>query len=1151
MKEFDLTKQLANPTLRVKGEIFMEEQPDMSPTDSQPTELDHIPEASPKNVSKILGQEPNKLLEQPIPANKLKATSTEELSRAYLDLLKFSSSLEEGQTFGEKGETAAKFMPVNAQIINELQLRGVDIKKLFLQAVEEAVRRGSRIGSIGAADDVPGAGEPPSPPTSSGEPEGSPPKKNIIDVTKLTDPNAINLANQINLLEGTFLNERILEDFYKEALKLANVADRQAMLDSIGRVADGVRTDNTQQMHEQQANAEQQRFGFYLQANDLEQLRGNPTGWLDSQFNILYKFAQQGQELTSPIISNMQTVYSEAIRYLQYTDSKDFDQFQLGFTIRFHLIQNRVMIGHKNIEQIGEAARQLGLNGLLYAMSMENGKVGAMFNRMNEFLEDERLALNKEHHVTPELAFKLQKTLIDEQMDFARKGVSSFGNLKGIPEAEVKDDFARAEKMTDRQIKEDKGMSVDQKERIMKIKSVNADITRAVRTAHDVFVCSQRMGVIVARGRRLTGDEAYFSDPAGVFNVYNIEDLLWSKFEMYTAEQHEFVNRLKLAMAENNVTKRRDWKDLSPQDRNRLMQKWKNLPEPERLDLGRRLFRDIYLIPDFFTSGWRIKGITDSLQERFEEVESRKSIEELLLTTEEKAEYSKLSSDNEKKEYKNKMMVKRAGEKSGDFALFMRLKYSGKDDEKLIDTREIWKKIAKYRPDEIVRIFRERAVIKDNVDGDLGNLYQKMGGIDSSLLKFSEDELKRGVTTYDKFKERYGGALRLLREKALGNGNSKDLPFQLDIAKITSDSDSEGHKMEAYKNIANEALGEEGTQRLVNLFKVMQEDIGIRDGNGKDVIFSQEHTLNYEKLKKELADKKDQIKAEEEKWVNQDTVDLKEKEKLEEEKRRISEEIARFERDNFHDKINKLLTDPRFEDVYKRTLLVDDALLGELEGDNFRGNLGKDGKPFTKLSAKFSTDNEGDSLKRSWNDHLNAQKATVGLLQFITSEDPEKKIEGAKEFAARTSDYNGLSARVDCIRYTIGTLLDLSKKDYLWDLLAFEKGPLRTPISEMQRIMGAQAKSFSRDELRQQMDHLRELLTGPLSKDEAEIYQKMSPHDRLELREKRARVYVDLERVLEATTKDKVKMTALTFLIYLLLATGGEIIKSTQESTKN
>ncbi len=895
-------------------------------------------------------------------------------------------------------------------------------------------------------------------------------------------------------------------------------------------IAEAKRAEEGRQRQPMSEEEEQERrFSLYLTSKDLNGLRKDPMEWLDGKFDILYKFAEQGEELTSPIINSVQSLVTQAIEFVQNYKPEVLDPFQRQFTTRFHLIQNRVVIGHKSMEQIGETARQLGVNGLFYAMGMENGRVGSMFNRFNELLEDERLALNKQHHVTPELAYKLQRFLIEEQMDLAKKGVSSFGDLKDIPakaagdqnpnDPDTWDDFVWATK-TDRQIK-DKKMPDERIERIMRIKRVNADITRSVRTAYDVFVCSQRMGVIVARGRRLKGDEAYFSDPIGAFNIYNIEDLLWNKFDMYTSEQHEFVNRLKLAMAEDKIKDRRSYDKLS---------------EQEKLDLGRRLFRDIYLIPDFFTSGWRIRGITDSIQERFNSL----SLDTLqrgislnqLLSVDELAKFQQINSNEEKTAF----LAKKRAE---DFALFMRLKYSGKDDDKLIDTREIWRKIAKYRPDEIIRIFRERA------DGELGDLYQKMGGIDSSLRTNPEEE-KKGITTYDKFKKTYGGALRLLREKALGNGNSKDMPFQLDVSRINSDP-----TLGEYKALINAALGERGAERLANLFKIMQEDIGIRDRNGNDIAYSAEHNQEYKNLSDRLTAVKKEIEDVERKWENQKTVDLEEKEKLEEQKKNIADEIARFEKDSFHDKINLLLTDQRFEDVYKRTLLVDDALLGELEEDHFRGNLGKDGKPFTKLSAKFSTDKEGDSLKRSWNDHANAQKAATGLLQFIISDDPQKKIEGAREFAMRTSDYNGLSARVDCIRYTIGTLLDLSKKDYVWDLLAFEKGLFRSPISEMQRIMGVQAKAFSRDEARHELDELRTMLTGSLSKEDAETYQKLSPRDRIALREKKKKTYIDLERILEVAAKDKLKMSALTFLMYLLLAVGGEGVKILQEAGKD
>lgn len=678
------------------------------------------------------------------------------------------------------------------------------------------------------------------------------------------------------------------------------------------------------------------RFGFYLQTEDLKLLNENPILWLDKQFDTLYNLAQEGQELTSPVINNMQTVVAEAIRYVQYNNKEALDRFQRLFTIRFNLIQMRTTIGYKSIQSIQEAAYRLRTHGLLYGLSLEDGDVGIMFNRLNEVLEDERLK-SDEKHIKPELINKLQEDLIKEQLELRDKG--------GI--------FAGKEE---------------------------ADIRRATRTAFDIFVSSQRMAVIVARGNHLKELDAYFADPAsGPLNVYNLEDLLTEKFGAFNIQEQELLRQIKLDMADDSLQK----KGVNP----------KSMSEKEREDLGKRLFRDIFAVPDFFSSGWRIKGVLDALEERLEK------------------------------------------ENPKDFALFMRLRNSKNEltEEEKKKTpaerpelrRDVWDKIEKYRPEEIIKLFRDR----DN--DSLRGLYSDLHNIDSDLSPTASEESER-ITTYDKFKRNYGKALSILREKYFKN----DVPKQINITELEKEQ----------KELLDKALGStEAADKAVKIFTKMKEYI----------------------------DEKNMI--------------------------------------------GDLISDPKFEDIYTRTLLVDDALLNRLESDKWGE------KSVTPLSEKYGADQGGDALVRIWNDTGNAIKASQHLVKFIKTENGERRAEQSLEFADAAAQYNGEENRAKIVRFTMGTFLQLSKQGFVWDVLGVGKLPFRKAMSKIEKIYGPQANPMSRDELRKNLDNLHSVLVFRAGDDPEKIKQAQ-------------KFYTDLEKLLEVTGVDIAKRRAASLLFYLILA---------------
>ncbi len=721
----------------------------------------------------------------------------------------------------------------------------------------------------------------------------------------------------------------------------------------------------------------EERIGFYLQEDDRDQLKRDPIVWLDKQFDQLYLIAQQGQELSSPLVDQIQRLISDALQYVSKKRPDMTEKFATLNTLRFNLISMRTSIGYRSIENIKKASYSLGVHGLLSGFALEDGKVGAMFNRVHEYFEDQRLKSHLQH-ATPEMAHKLQQEIIQEQLELANKHLNNFTDLSFIP-TEL---FNRTlEKIrANEKLDPDHGLDYlpDEEEVKGRIIEARSEITRSVRTAFDIFVSSQRQAVLVARGKHLTANDAYFADPfTGPLNVYNLEDLLIMKFGIYTAQDEEFVRRIKLDMADSNLRK----KGLKP----------KSLSISEREDLGRRLFRDLFAVPDFFSSGWRIEGILKSIEERV------------------------------------------GPEKAQDFALFMRLKLA-----KHPQREAIWGKIKTYRPEEILRLFRERS------NDEINEL-------------FSEDAFRNaGIDSYDQFKAKYGSILSLLR----ADGFRSDNPEQINMANLN----------DGQKEKINTALGAGEGEKVAAMFRGMQS-------------FIQNKGL-----------------------------------------------------------VGILLNDNRFEDIYTRTLVIDDALLHRIEKE-------EDG--FVPISKKYGIDQGGDSYVRSWTDTENAVLAGQHLLKFIKTEDPEGRIKEAMEFAEATSQYNGQEARANCIRYTIGTFLNLSKKDYFWEIIGLDKLPLRMSMSEIERIYGPQAKPISRDELRLQLDKIRLVLTANAEEETEE--EKLKPEgERAKLRKKRKskaeRAFKDLEGLFEITKLDIAKTRGLQLLFYFILAAAGEGVKLAENS---
>ncbi|MCL5019810.1 MAG: hypothetical protein M1426_05000 [Patescibacteria group bacterium] len=801
-------------------------------------------------------------------------------------------------------------------------------------------------------------------------------------------------------------------------------------------------------------------FNLYLTRNDQEQLERDPFAWLESKFDMIYDFADQGQELNSPVLSQLQNIFTFASTYLvelgavsgaEHKPSKqDVTEFISTFTTRLNLIFMRSSVDHKNLDGVKQMAERLQTHGLLSALAMENGNVHRMYTRMGELLEDKRLAqedaigrlqrpgLTKEErerieieinqlHIRPTMMSGLQDSLITEQFDLAATGVGPYSQA-----------YAEAKAL------HGEGGEAEKKIR----DAVESQIRRAVRTAYDVFVVSQRQAILVSRGHVLPGADRYMSDPAALMNVFNQEDLLTSKYSIYNVVTEKFLNEIKLDMA-----------------RSRLKDKAKGRTTKELLDFGTRLFRDLYAVPDFFSSSWRVNGILRAIDDR--------------------------------------LTPKGLSNRKDDFALFLRLKQSKASEEKGSFTSEeqdrlsVWERIAEIRPEEIIRLYRERAIGDPALEAQLGEFFaaSDFDGIrqykvdehgnpvyaldrNEKPILDSEGHQIRVVDafrTYDEFKKQFGPIVQLLRQ----NGYQEFRALRIGSEGFT---DAEKALIKTYFDGDETKAGQ--LQRMFAQFTKVaarKEDLD---------------TIKRE----ELRDKEGKVTG---------------KGKV------ISGQGV----------IYQLMTNDKFEDIYVRTLLVDDALLDILESS-------EDG--IMPISKTWSSEPSTDALVRCYNDMEHAIKAGSALLNFVYKEDSGKRIEAAEQFAEETSQYNGMEGRAKCIRYTVGTLLNLSKQDLLWDGLGVGKLPFRMAMSKIEKIYGPQAQPISRDTLLLELDRIHTLLI-------AAVDTTLTGEKREKAIKDSDDVYQELRILLETTPKDMVKRRAISFLFFLILGTlieAGQLGKS-------
>jgi hypothetical protein len=826
------------------------------------------------------------------------------------------------------------------------------------------------------------------------------------------------------------------------------------------------------------------RFGFYLETQDLRELDDDPIAWLDSQFSQIYDLSKAGSELDSPVLQRVQTEVGEASAYLQkrfgkfrkegIKNSLDVDkakqdsrlllEFNETFAIRLNLIFARTAIDQRGMEQIQGAVGRLRTLGFAGAQAFDNGAVGTMYNRMEAMLGNLRLAEGgREHHLNPASLNKLQEKTIEEQKKLAKEGVGIFADKY-------------------------KEIVADPKKRLNADDVLEREITRSVRTAYDILVVSQRVAIVASRGNFRGDRQQYFSDNGGAFAVFNLEQMTINKWDLFNHEEQEFFDFLKLDMAINN----KKGVDVSGLTREQL------------LDLGGRLFRDLYVVPDFYSSSWRMNGMRDQLGRVIQyKAENDKMIEKLIEDPNytpaderlvglqrqmraDKESYMQawdernpsnriLPGDREiaQRQFSRQMFekvltrdqrelclrvltpddmmdvinvaIKKAGtqlgKEVGDFALFVQLKQSlghlghgAVDDEEKKNYRtEVWEKIQKFKTEDVIQIIRGRARpdIYTEDYNNLRELYTLFEKNDPELgvLSNEQKELQKtgGIEafhTYDRFIEKYGSVIQAVRQDAMRN--SLTGPEQVDMTNLNS------RQIE----MVNRMLGNGAAVTLQNIYKDMNKFI------------------------------------------------------------------------NRHGIVKELVTSHKYIDLYNRVINVEDVMLDTLE--SIPENAG-----FQKLSEYFTAESGADALKRNFNDIGNAVNAGNAFIKFVTTEDKDGRFKESKVMKGAVEAYNGRGNGAEVMRFTYGTELLYALQYYWVNTLRLGALPFRKPTSVKQEHYGIGAKSLTRQDVRADLDHHKTEFVG-----------RGADADQW---------FIQLEELTGTDMESTLKRNALTLLIYAFL----------------
>jgi len=444
------------------------------------------------------------------------------------------------------------------------------------------------------------------------------------------------------------------------------------------------------------------------------------------------------------------------------------------------------------------------------------------------------------------------------------------------------------------------------------------------------------------------------------------------------------------------------------------------------------MFRDLFAVPDFLSSGWKIDYITDKI-------------------TENVAQKTGLSGED-------------LDERTKDLALFLRLTRNLSDANDFSTRPEIWRRIAEIRPEEMVRLYRERTMdengaVNPALERQLGNFFSGSAFDGFRVYKTGGNQTTEidGIATYDKFKQEFGAIIQLVRQNA----------YNTDFRAIRIGETGERGLSDADKAIIAKYFGggAAGLARVEQLQRMYAHFTEVATAGTVEIYKEGEILPGGRVIKKG--------------------------------------DIHIGKAKSGSGVIHDLLDFDTFEDIYTRTLLVDDALLGILD---------RPSETILPLSETWTPGGEvaQDPLVRNFGDLEHAANAAAKLIGFVYTEDMKARLEAAMEFAEEASQYGGQTTRSECIRYTVGTLLEMQKIPIAWDALGVGKLPFRQVMTIIERIYGPHAQTMSRGDLRKELDSRRSVL---------------SPE-----------AYRELEHILEVTPEDTLKLRGLSLVFFLIFA---------------
>lgn len=526
-----------------------------------------------------------------------------------------------------------------------------------------------------------------------------------------------------------------------------------------------------------------------LSDEDVRILEEHPMDWLNAQFDNLYTLLEPGQELSSPQLNTLESLFGNAAQFVANKSGSinpdEVKRFSKEHNLRLNALVMRTHINNRDFQQIGPSARNLGIGGLFEGLGLDNGRVEQMYNRLSIALDTQRLARGgAEHRLRPEIAVRIPEEIIDEEFTLAARGTGSFAAIRQDIEKAI-DDPSHLHHVRYHNLVLEQA-SVIAKEKWYKIhpgveipddkraefmqeakqsildKATRQTITRSVRFAYDLLICSQRDAVIASRGSVDINDiERFRSDPTGI-NAYNLETFLISKFGLLNYEEQEFFDDIKVELARNEL---RYNKKKSPSEIGAMS-------KHELEAIGTELFKDLFAVPDLYSSGWRMDAIAKGLNARLGE------------------------------------------ERAQNLALFMRLR-QGNDDQR----REIWNKIGIYYPEEIARIIREKRANNPEFVGCFNNDLFTPKDRNGNQLPDKADGIEKVQFRYDNFRERFDPVIRYLREENLNKYITGGTDQLLDLTHLSQE------QIEAVDN----ALYAGAAEELQAMYAQLQSTLNTKD----------------------------------------------------------------------------------------------------------------------------------------------------------------------------------------------------------------------------------------------------------------------------------------------------------------------------------